>query len=67
MNAKSIIIGALALVSGGFFPSCKKQDAINILNQGSFSDTTSSLKTATSLPIGVAVDYTPLPSRLATR
>jgi endo-1,4-beta-xylanase len=63
MSSKSsLIIGALALATTGLFPSCKKQDAINILNTGPYTDTTTSgpLKNAAAADgvlFGLESDY----------
>jgi endo-1,4-beta-xylanase len=59
MTTKSIFLGALALASAGFFYSCKK-DPVNVLSLGNFKDTAGTLKAATSFPLGLAVDYTPM-------
>lgn len=49
-----IFLGLLAS-----FSSCVKQDAVGILNEGNFADTTGTLKGASSFPIGFGIDYTP--------
>ncbi|MDP4210174.1 MAG: endo-1,4-beta-xylanase [Bacteroidota bacterium] len=41
------------------FSSCVKQDAVNVLAEGNFADTTGTLKGNSSFPIGFGIDYTP--------
>jgi endo-1,4-beta-xylanase len=47
------VFAAMALLG----TSCKKNQEFGVNNYGSFSDTTGSLKTAATFPIGLAVEY----------
>lgn len=51
-----------AFIMATIVVSCTKMDKINILNTGSFTDTSASLKDAAGITLGVAVDYTPMTS-----
>lgn len=52
--------GFAILASAAILASCKKTVEVNILDTGDFSDTSTPLKDATDIPIGVAVDYNPM-------
>ncbi|GAB4022899.1 hypothetical protein GCM10028808_71740 [Spirosoma migulaei] len=56
---KTYLLHILALGLSAGLISCSKPDAVGTLNLGSFSDTSGTLKSATSVPIGIAIDYTP--------
>lgn len=53
-------IGWLLLFPVAFLGSCKKGPDLNILDTGNFTETSTPLKDATDVPIGVAINYGPM-------
>lgn len=52
----------LVIIACAFLLACKKEVKTGIMNTGNFTqtDTTSPLKSATDIPIGAAISYTPM-------
>jgi endo-1,4-beta-xylanase len=68
MNKQKIFLGLLAVAVAGILPSCKKQDAVGVLNTGNYRDTAGTLKAAgnsAGMLMGIASDFPVVAANLA--